>query len=202
MEETELIEHAKTGDLFAFNDLVLNYQGIVFNLCLRILGEQPMAEDATQDTFISAFKNLHQFKGGSFKSWLLRTASNQCIDQIRKNKRNPKIPLEPTSEDGEEMEDSRWLRDDSNNPAEIIEQNEFADLIQRCIDQLGYDQKVILVLIDVFGMEYKEVQEVLLKPIGTVKSRLVRARDAVRHCLVNLAELYPELNRPKREKTL
>ena len=202
MDELKCIELAKNGNLFAFNELVLNYQTTVYNLSMRILADNQAAEDATQETFIAAFRNLHQFKGGSFKSWLLRSASNHCIDAIRKNKRRAEIALEPITQEGDEVDDPRWMRDDSADPAAEFEKNEMTSLIQQCINDLVIDQRIILVLVDVFGLDYKEVQEVILKPLGTVKSRLARAREAIKHCLLGFAELYPELDRHSVEKTI
>ena len=83
MDETALIMYARTGDLDAFNRLVLAYQDMLYNTALRILGDDALASDATQEAFISAFKNLASFRGGSFKAWLLRTVTNACYDELR-----------------------------------------------------------------------------------------------------------------------
>ncbi|HEY4720682.1 MAG TPA: sigma-70 family RNA polymerase sigma factor, partial [Anaerolineae bacterium] len=101
MDENALIQSARKGDLNAFNTLVLAYQHQVYNLAYRIMGEQAAAEDATQDTFISAYKNLKSFRGGSFKSWLLRIVTNACYDDLRRRKRRPATSLDEMMGDQE-----------------------------------------------------------------------------------------------------
>ncbi len=95
MDELALIKSAQHGDLDAFNSLVLAYQDILFSTALRILGDDELAADATQDAFISAFRSLNGYRGGSFKAWLLRTVTNACYDELRRKKRRPTTPLEP-----------------------------------------------------------------------------------------------------------
>src|SRR4030095_11352727 len=104
MNEPALITDAQNGSLDAFNTLVLHYQNSVFNTALRILGDDDMAADATQDAFISAFKSITTFRGGSFKAWLMRTVTNACYDELRRRKRRPTTPLEPDTDEGEEMD--------------------------------------------------------------------------------------------------
>src|SRR5512135_2058788 len=100
MDETALIGSAQRGDLEAFNTLVLAYQDMLFNTALRILGDDELAADATQDAFVSAFRGLNTYRGGSFKAWLLRTVTNACYDELRRRKRRPTVQLEPDSADG------------------------------------------------------------------------------------------------------
>src|SRR5574340_53536 len=102
MDEPALIHEAQAGSLDAFNTLVLAYQDNLFNTALRILGDEDQAADAAQDAFISAFKNINSFRGGSFKAWLLRTVTNVCYDELRRKKRRPTVALEPEMPDGEE----------------------------------------------------------------------------------------------------
>ena len=117
MDETALVQSAQKGDLDSFNTLILNYQDRVFNTALRILGDEDIAQDAAQEAFISAFRSISSFRGGSFKAWLLRTVTNACYDELRRQKRKPTTPLEPDTEDGEEMDSPRWLADPSMTPA-------------------------------------------------------------------------------------
>ena len=95
MDEQALIHDAQGGNLDAFNTLILHYQDSVFNTALRILGDDDLAADATQEAFISAFKSISSFRGGSFKAWLMRTVTNACYDELRRQKRRPTTPLEP-----------------------------------------------------------------------------------------------------------
>src|SRR3972149_2572572 len=104
MDEAALILDAQRGDLDSFNRLVLAYQDLLYNTALRILGDDDLAADATQDAFISAFRNLTSYRGGSFKAWLMRTVTNACYDEPRRQKRRPSVPLEPITNDDEEME--------------------------------------------------------------------------------------------------
>jgi RNA polymerase sigma factor (sigma-70 family) len=107
MDEPALIHDAQRGDLEAFNRLVLAYQDALYNTALRILGDEALAADATQEAFISAFRSLTSYRGGSFKAWLLRTVTNACYDELRRQKRRPSVPLEPSNDDDEEIESPR-----------------------------------------------------------------------------------------------
>jgi len=107
MDEPALINDAKNGDLDAFNRLVLQYQDMLYNTAYRVIGDPVLAADATQDAFISAFRKLKSYRGGSFKAWLLRIVTNACYDELRRQKRRPTTPLEPLTENGEEMESPR-----------------------------------------------------------------------------------------------
>ena len=114
MDEQGLILDARKGDLEAFNGLVFHYQDMVYNVAYHIMGEHGAAGDATQEAFISAYQKLEQYRGGSFKAWLLRIVSNCCYDELRRRKRQPVTPLKPEMEDGELMEDPAWIEDDSS----------------------------------------------------------------------------------------
>ena len=148
MDENALIQSARKGDLNAFNTLVLAYQHQVYNLAYRIMGEQAAAEDAAQDTFISAYKNLKSFRGGSFKSWLLRIVTNACYDDLRRRKRRPATSLDEMLGDQEgDMEFDVPSADDG--PETVMQRREMIDLIQTGITTLPNDQRVTLVLSDV-----------------------------------------------------
>ncbi len=98
---------------------LLEYQDQAFNLALRMLGDQPSAEDAVQLTFISAYENLRSFRGGSFRAWILRITSNNCLDELRRQKRKPTVDLVPEDpETGEELESPEWLADEAMSPEE------------------------------------------------------------------------------------
>ncbi len=191
MDETALIQTAQRGDLDSFNTLVLNYQNMVFNTALRILGDEDLAQDAAQDAFISAFKNVSSFRGGSFKAWLMRTVTNACYDELRRKKRRPTTPLEPDTHDGEEIDSPRWLADPNLTPAEQSEANELEHAIQHCLDALPIEFRTVVALADIQGMDYSEVASAVRVPLGTVKSRLARARLRLRECLREFEELLP-----------
>ena len=202
MDEPALIRHAKHGDLDSFNRLVLEYQDMLYNTAYRILGDPALASDATQEAFISAFNKLKSYRGGSFKAWLLRIVTNACYDELRRQKRRPQTPLEPITENDEEMEDPRWLTDPSASPEEQFETAELDQAIQNCIENLPPDFRAVVVLTDIQGLDYKEVAAALKKPLGTVKSRLARARTRLRDCLQAIRELLPAAFRLEEGSTL
>ncbi|HWS23407.1 MAG TPA: RNA polymerase sigma factor [Anaerolineales bacterium] len=199
MNEKELIHLAQSGDLFAFNELVSTYERLVYNVCFRVLSNRQDAEDLTQETFITAFQKIGQYRGDSFKSWLLRIATNRSIDLIRSRQHSVEVPLEPESVDGEENRNMDWMIDPKADIEQIMDQSNLSSVLRRCIEKLGMDQRVVIVLIDVFEMGYVEVTEVVKKPLGTIKSRLVRARNQVRDCVDRSLEHFMTTDRHKGE---
>jgi RNA polymerase sigma-70 factor (ECF subfamily) len=191
MDETALIHASLQGDLDSFNRLVLAYQDLLFNQAYRMLGEPALAEDITQEAFISAYRNLRSYRGGSFKAWLLRIVSNACYDELRRQKRRPTTPLEPLDEDDEEIESPRWLADPSETPEEATERSELNRAIQHCLKDLPEEFRTAVVLVDVQGLDYAEAAQAMGKPLGTVKSRLARARMRMRDCMQGFWELLP-----------
>ena len=202
MDEVRLIEDAARGDLDAFNRLVLAYQDMVFNLAYRMLNDDAVAEDASQNAFLAAYRNLNSFRGGSFKAWLLRIATNTCYDELRRRQRHPTTPLEPETDEDEEMESPRWLADDGPSPEESVERAELEKAIQHCLEGLPDDFRAVVVMVDVQGFDYAEVSTALSKPLGTVKSRLARARLRLRDCLQGVRELLPGAYRLEEEEAL
>ena len=200
MDEPALIREAQAGGLEAFNTLVLAHQDSVFNTALRILGDEDQAADASQEAFISAFKNITSFRGGSFKAWLLRTVTNACYDELRRRKRRPTVPLEPESSEGEEMDTPRWLADPGLSPEQEAEANDVEHAIQHCLDNLPAEFRAVVVLADIQGLDYLEVAASVRVPVGTIKSRLARARLRLRDCLQGFAELLPPSFRLEGER--
>ena len=199
MDEDRLIQRARTGDLEAFNRLVLAYQNMVYNQAYRVMGEADAAEDATQEAFISAYKKLHTFRGGSFRSWLLRIVTNACYDELRRRKRRPITPLEPLLVGDDDFDSPAWMADPGESPDETLQRRELAQAIQRCLNRLPVDFRVVIVLVDIQGLDYREAAAVLSKPLGTLKSRLARARLKMRECLQQFRELLPSSLRLKEE---
>jgi RNA polymerase sigma-70 factor (ECF subfamily) len=191
MDEVGLIQAARKGDLEAFNRLILAYQDMVYSQAYRVLGDPQGADDAAQQTFISAYKNLRSFRGGSFRAWLLRIVTNACYDELRRQKRRPTTSLEPLDDSGEEIESPKWLADSSELPEDSVMRAELSHAIQRCLERLPGDFRTVVVLVDVQGMDYLEAASVIDKPLGTVKSRLARARQRMRTCLQEFWELLP-----------
>jgi RNA polymerase sigma-70 factor (ECF subfamily) len=185
MDEPALIAEAQNGDLDAFNRLVLEYQSTVYNLAYRIMGEGDSASDAAQEAFISAYKNLRHYRGGSFKAWLLRIVTNACYDELRRRKRRPAASLEALTvvEKGPDAEAEAALISQDESPEDFTERRELARQLQHCLDHLPDDMRAVVVMSDVMGMEYAEIASSTGAALGTVKSRLSRARARMRDCL-------------------
>lgn len=204
MEESELIREAQRGDLEAFNRLVVAYQARVYNLALRILGDPAAASDAAQEAFISGFKNLRGYRGGSFRAWMLRIVTNACYDELRRIKRRPATSLEELVPDpeGPDPEDTSALASAAIGPEATSERFELANAIQDCLNGLPDEFRVVAVLSDVQGLDYQEISAVVGKPLGTIKSRLARARARLRDCLQRHGELLPAAFRLEGEAVL
>ncbi len=183
IDEDRLVSAAQQGDLEAFNRLVGLYQDRIFSLSARLLGDEDQAADITQDAFLSAYRNLPHFRNGSFRSWLYRIATNACYDELRRRKRHPVISLEYEDEAEEKQLAPMDLVDASASPEKEYEQRELEQAIQQALNRLNPDQRAVVVLIDLQGLDYQEAAKILGIPIGTVKSRLVRARLQLRDFL-------------------
>ena len=184
--EQELIDRSQRGDLGAFNALVERYQGHVYNLALRMLGDESLAADAAQETFLSAFRAIKGFRGGSFRSWILRITANATRDLLRAAKSRSALSLEAV-----ETESGRVPHSREESPEEYALRRELAGEIQRGLETLPYDQRLVLTLIDTQGFSYEEAAQVTRSSLGTVKSRLSRARLHLRDLLRARPELLP-----------
>jgi RNA polymerase sigma-70 factor (ECF subfamily) len=176
LEEEQLIRQAVSGDLDAFNELVLMHQDMAYNHAHAISGDSNVAEDATQESFIKAFQALKSFRGGSFRGWLLRIVTNTVYDLLRRSSKHPAQPLFPEDEFGEEVESAPWLEDPSASVQEAIENRELSATLQTLLDELPDVYRTVINLIDVQELDYEEAAQALKVPLGTVKSRLARAR--------------------------
>jgi|SRR5687767_1534701 len=174
--EEALLTGASNGDLDAFNQLVLKYQDMAYNHAYALLRDSDSAQDAVQDGFIKAFQALPAFRGGSFRGWLLKIVTNSAYDQLRRSQRHPNQPLFPEDENGEEMESASWLADPAASVQDAVEQNELSRDIYKLLDELPQAYRTVITLIDINELDYAEAAQALKVPIGTVKSRLARAR--------------------------
>ncbi len=190
MDEKAFILAAQKGDLAAFNQLVRAYQTQVYRTAYRVLGDGASAEDATQDAFVSAFKHIRGYRGGSFKAWLLRIVTNACYDQLRAKQRRPTASLDALLIDSDDPAPGAD-RAAPESPQEFTERRELGDAIQHGLETLPPDQRVTLVLIDIEGFSYNEVAAATGANLGTVKSRLSRARAALRDFMIAREELLP-----------
>ena len=177
-DESQLIQRSQQGDLDAFNQLVERYQGQVYNLALRMLGDGDMAADAAQETFISAYRAIGGFRGGNFRSWLLRIVSNACRDLMRAAKARRSVSLDALELTPESLPVSR-----EESQEDHALRLELGKEIQVGLDSLSHDHRLVLVLIDVQGFSYEEAARTVQASVGTVKSRLSRARSQLRDYL-------------------
>ncbi len=202
MDEPALIRDAQRNDLDAFNRLVLQYQTQVFNLAYRIMGESDAAADATQEAFISAYKHISYYRGGSFKAWLMRIVTNACYDELRRRKRRPVASLEALDvvPEGPEADGEASLASRQESPSEHVERRELAKAIQSCLNGLPDEMRVVAVMADVQEMDYAEIAAATGLALGTVKSRLSRARARLRLCLQGARELLPQVYRLEGER--
>jgi RNA polymerase sigma-70 factor (ECF subfamily) len=171
----------------AFNQLVVTHQELCFNVALRLLGDAESAADVTQDAFLSAYRHLDQFKGGSFRSWLLRIVTNGSYDALRARRRRDAVSLDAMIEEtGFDVGGTEPL------PETLALRQEVFGCIEDGLRLLPVDQRAVLVLYDVHGLSYEEVATVLNTNLGTVKSRLNRARGRLRDHLVRHRELWQD----------
>lgn len=175
-----LISAAQHGDLDAFNRLVLDYQDRVYRTACAILLDEDAAADASQDTFILVYRHLSYFHGGSFYNWLMRVTTNVCLDALRRTRRHPTYSIEALCEDDAEVEAPRWLVDDRPSPEAACLQKELHRAIYQGLAQLPAELRTVVVMIDINEMNYSETAHALGKPLGTIKSRLARARQQMR----------------------
>jgi RNA polymerase sigma-70 factor (ECF subfamily) len=192
VDELALIQAAQHGDVDSFNTLVLAYQTRAYNLAYRLISEPDAAADATQEAFIAAYNNLRQFRGGSFKAWLMRIVTNACYDEMRRRKRRPLISTEELEDD---ISVSQLVSEPEGSPEHIADQHALGQAIQDCLDGLNADYRLVTVLSDIQGYEYREIAEIARVSLGTVKSRLSRARQHLRECLQDVGELLPDMYR-------
>ncbi len=193
-DETELVERSRRGDLEAFNAIVVAYQDQVYNLCLRMLGSRQPAEDVAQETFLSAFRNVGRMRGPTVRAWLLRIASNGCIDEIRRRHRQPQLSLDSPPDEGAS---GRKLDapDPAAGPEQMVLRFELRDALRSELLRLPADQRLAVVLCDVEGLSYEEIAATMGSSVGTVKSRISRGRARLREGVGAKGELFGDLVR-------
>jgi RNA polymerase sigma-70 factor (ECF subfamily) len=187
LEDSQLVARSREGDLAAFNVIVERYQAQVLSVAWRVVGTRASAEDITQETFISAYRAIGKFRGGSLRAWLFRIASNLGVDFLRSSKRRPEDSLDQSLEPP-----AFQVASGDETPEQAALRGELGGEIQKAILSLPDDQRVALLLIDVQGLSYDEAAEATGASVDTVKSRLSRARGKVRDILVKRPELLPD----------
>lgn len=188
-----LVARARSGDLTAFNTLVLRFQDGVYGLTLRMLGDPAAADDATQDAFIRAWQRLETFRGGSFRAWLFTIAANRARDELRRRSRRPTRSLDESRDDPDHADIDPV--DGGPSAHEVLEQGELRRALEAALRTLPDDWREVVILADVQGLDYVEVAAVTGVPVGTVKSRLSRARGRLREVIRNSPELFEAAGR-------
>lgn len=189
-DDRKLIERCRNGDREAFDELVLRYEKQAYNLAYRLTGNYDDASDVVVEAFVRAFQGLHTFRGdANFGTWLHRVVVNTFLDLRKRNKHRQHISLEEQMEvDGDIL--TRQIEDTAPGPQELIEAQERADVLQQAINQLPHDRRILIVLYHFENLSYEEIAQILKMPVGTVKSRLNRARLALREILAPSRELF------------
>ena len=201
MTDRELVEKAKQGDQSAFEQLVLDNQNKVYSLALRLVGDREEAADLAQEAFVRAWQGLGSFQGeSSFATWVYRLTTNVCIDHLRKKKRREGVEAAVSLDD----EDSGWAEpaDWEQDPQLQLERSERGKALARGLARLPDWQRRALVLRELSGLSYQEIAEALDIDIGTVKSRIARARLNLRKILLEDGNFFDRApSKPAKDKT-
>lgn len=198
-EEMQIIAKVLDGDTDAFEALVNDQKKVVFNLALRMLGNEEDAYDISQDAFLKAYTNLSGFRGDcKFSSWLYKLTTNLCLDFIRKRNRHKVVSLVYEDEDGEA--EYPEIPDESFSPEVLTEQKQLRESVQKGLGQLPEQQRQILVLREIGGLRYDEIGRQLNIEEGTVKSRIFRARKKLCEILMRDGNISDHLPSEKTER--
>jgi RNA polymerase sigma factor (sigma-70 family) len=193
LNEADLVFAAQNGDFEAFNQLVLLFQDRIFALALRMLGDEDSAEDIAQNIFMIAYRSLSRFRKGSFRIWLYRITFNACYDELRRRKRRPVLSLEYQDEAEERLLPFYDLPGPSILPENEYERHELERIVQPALNRLDADQRAVVTLVDLQDLNYQEAAQILGVSVGTVKSRLARARLRLHHLLSTLYSIKQPL---------
>ena len=184
-DEAAVVTRAAAGDRNAFTQLMEHYQRACYGLAWRLLGDHDLAADATQDAFLHAYRAIGDYRGGIFRSWLMRITANASYDLLRRAQRRPASPLPDPEEGAPELPDASAV-----DPVEEATRSELYRHLDVALRRLPEDQRIAVVLTDVYGMDYNEVSEMTASALGTVKSRIHRGRLRLRELMLEHRELF------------
>lgn len=198
--EQEWIARAKAGDMQAFEALILQHEKIVYNVALRMMNHSEDARDISQEVFLKAYKSIGQFdERAMFSTWLYRITTNTCIDELRRRKGKQSYSLEEELE-SEEGSMQRQIADEGETPEESLLRAERADELKKALAQLTEEHRLAVILRDIRGLSYEEIAEIMDLPMGTVKSRISRARNQLKQEILKIRERKDDLPRHKKGK--
>ncbi len=203
-KDEELVDKSQAGDLQAFEELVCRYERKIYTLAYRMTGNYHDANDLAQEAFLRAFQAIKGFRGdSSFSTWLCRIAANVCRDELKKRYRTPVDYLDEEISFGEQ-EVKKQVPVDEPGPAELYEKHELQRELQALIDTLTPEYRVAIILRDIQGLSYEEIAEQLECSLGTVKSRISRARSFLKEKILSLQEQIHqrEQKSPKRRLSI
>ncbi|WP_317856186.1 sigma-70 family RNA polymerase sigma factor [Chakrabartyella piscis] len=202
--QLELVKKAKAGDMLAFEDLIVQYEKMIYNVALRMMNHSEDAYDMAQEVFIKAYRYLDKFdERSAFSTWLYRIAVNTCIDEMRKRKgkQTQSLDNELQNEDGSWKQE---IADPDATPEEAVLQKEEQSEIMQALDTLSEEHKTIVVLRDIRGLSYEEIAEITETSLGTVKSRLSRGRKQLQQEILKIWEQNGKtyvINKERRGRT-
>jgi len=191
MTEKDLIQKAKSGDQDAFGQLVLAHQNKVYTICVHMVTDREEAADLAQEAFLKAWRSLSTFQGeSSFATWMHRLTTNVCLDYLRKQTRRQNISTAVSLDD----EDSGWTEpaDHSQDPQLQLEREERKRALTRALGELPEYHRQTLIMREVSGMSYQEIADAMGADLGTIKSRIARARERLRKILLRDGNFFPE----------
>jgi len=189
LSDENLVLRFQAGDQDAFEELFLRYRDKAYALALRMLRHPDMAADVVQETFLRLCKGLRRFRGeASFSTYLYRVVSNLCMDEIRRRQRGQQVSMSVSGEEGGRQ---REIAGGLSDPEEELVRKEYARRVEEALGRLPEDYRLAVVLRDVHGLSYEEMAAVMQCPLGTVKSRLSRARGMLRDILTEMELLPP-----------
>ena len=189
MDDRDLVGRARQGDREAFTQLIVQYQVPLYNMALRMVSSREDAADITQEAFLRAWEKIRSLRDAPFKSWLFQIAVNLCYDHFRRGRR---LGVMPDEEQGGKIVGLGIAMPD---PQERAEANERGRVVRESIEALEHDMRTALILRDINGMTYDEIAGMTGVPLGTVKSRIARARAQVQQQLQNHPSLFPSQTR-------